>query len=150
MGDLAFINHRVFQGREAFRQNAYAIARLQRDARVWGAEQNGIARTEGGEFAQGAQQFCGIALQVSGVPVVRFPAVNFGDDGQVINVVEGGQLSQRTKAVAAFGLDRRAIKTLFRQAHLVGKRVTGDVLRRLVHGNVTRRFTHNQRYRGTA
>jgi hypothetical protein len=61
--------------------------------------------------------------------VVRFAAVDFGDDGQVIDVINGDKLAERAEAVAAFGLDGRAVEALFRQAHLVGQRVSGDVRR---------------------
>jgi 2-keto-4-pentenoate hydratase/2-oxohepta-3-ene-1,7-dioic acid hydratase in catechol pathway len=38
---------------------------------------------------------------------VRFAAVDLGDDGQVVDVINGGQLAKRAKAVPAFGVKRR-------------------------------------------
>ncbi len=146
-GHVALIHHRVFQCREPFRQDAYPIARADLDAALRRTEQYRIPRIQGSELAQGTQQFGGAALQPGGVPVVRFATVNFSDDGQVVHVVHGDPLPQRTKTVPAFGFDCRAIKALFRQAYLVGQRVPGDVGRCLFHADFAGRFAHHQRDR---
>ena len=57
--------------------------------------------------------------------------LDFVEQGDV-RIGRGDQLTQRTKPVPAFGFDCRAIKALFRQAYLVGQRVSGDVGRRIL------------------
>jgi hypothetical protein len=148
--DVAFVHHRVFQRRKPFRQNTHAIARADLNAAVRGAEQDRIAGIEGGELAQGAQQFGGVTLQIGGVPVVRFAAVDLGDDGQVIHVINGDQFAERAESVPAFGLDGRAVEALFRQAHLVGQRISGDVRRGVLHAHLAGGFADHQRHRGAA
>lgn len=48
------------------------------------------------------------------------------------------------------GFDRRAIKTLFRQTHIVSQRVASDIVRRLFRRHFTRGFADNQRHRCAA
>ena len=84
------------------------------------------------------------------MPAIRLAAVDFGDDGQVIDVAHRRQRADGTEAITAFGLDRRAIKTLFRQANVVSQRVAGDIVRRLFRRHFTRGFADNQRHRRAA
>ena len=148
--DVALVHHRVFQRRKAFCQNAHAIAWEDLNAVVRGTEQYRIAGVEGGKLAQGAQQFGSAALKIGRVPVVRFAAVDLGDDGQVIHVINGDKFAERTKPVPAFGLDGRAVEALFRQAHLVGQRVSRDVRRGILHAHLAGGFAHHQRHRRAA
>ena len=115
-----------------------------------GTDQYRIAGIKGGELAQGAQQFGSVTLQIGGVPVVRFAAVDLGDDGQAIHVINGDRFAERAESVAAFGLDGRTVEALFRQAHLVGQRISGDVRRGVLHAYLAGGFTDHQRYRGAA
>ena len=103
-------------------------------------DQNRIAGIEGGEFAQGAQQLGGGALKIGGIPAVRFATVDFGDDGQVIDVAERREGAQRAEAVAAFGFDGRTIEALLRQADVVGERVSGNIIGGFFRGDFTRGF----------
>ncbi len=117
---------------------------------LWGAQQNGVARVEGGEGAQFAQQGGGVALQVGGVPAIHFLTVDLGDDGQVINIRDRRALTHRAKTVPAFGFDRRAVEALFRQAYLVRQRVTGNVVGGLFRADVGSGLANNQRHRRAA
>ena len=84
------------------------------------------------------------------MPAIRLAAVDFGDDGQVIDVTHRRQRADGAEAIAAFRLDRRAIKTLFRQTHIVSQRVAGDIVRCLCRRHFTRGFADNQRHRRAA
>ncbi len=83
---LSFCDNRVFERRETVGENTYPVAGAQRDARVGRADKDRVAGIEGGEFAQGAQQLRGITLQIAGMPAIRLAAVDFGDDGQIVDV----------------------------------------------------------------
>ena len=115
-----------------------------------GAEQYRIAGIKGRELTQGAQQLRGVAMQIGRIPVVRLAAVNLGDEGQVIHVINVDQLAQRAESVPAFRLDRRAVEALFRQTHLVGQRISGNVRRRVFLAHLAGRFAHHQRDRCAA
>ena len=104
-------------------------------------DQNRIAGIEGGEFAQGAQQLGGGALEIDGIPAVRLATVDFGDDGQVIDVAERRERAKRAEAVAAFGFDGRTIEALFRQADVVRQRVPGNISRSVFRGDFACGFT---------
>ena len=149
-GNVAFLHHRVFQRRKSFCQNTYPIARANFDAALRSAEQYRIAGVQGGKFAQGAQQFGGVAVQIDRVPVVRFAAVDLGDDGQIIHVINGDRFAERAKSIPAFGFNSRAVEALFRQADFVGQRVAGDVRRRLFNAYFAGGFAHHQRHRCAA
>ncbi len=61
-GHFTFVHYRIFQRRETFCENTNAIAWLYFHARLWRAEQNGVAWIQRGKFAQGAQQLRGVTL----------------------------------------------------------------------------------------
>ncbi len=149
-GNVAFHYHRVFQRRKSLCQNAYPIARANFDTALWGTEQYRIAGVQGGKFAQRAQQFGGVAVQIGRVPVVRFATVDLGDDGQVVHVINGDRFAERAKSIPTFGLDRRTVEALFRQADFVGQRVASDVRRRLFNADFAGGFAHHQRHRCAA